>query len=217
MARADGEACVQVFFIRGGKLIGRDYFLMEGAEDMPDANVMAEFLQAVLRPGAQRSRRRCCCRRRSRRRRSSANGCSQKRGGNKVEILVPHEGPAAGAGRRWRLRTPPRPCVALQAQWEADTHRQEQALAELQAGPAACLRRPTASNAIDISNTQGTAAVGSMVVFEQGVPEEEHYRRFNIRSVSGPDDFASMEEVLDPALQPLAGSAGAGSRSRARS
>ncbi len=45
MARSNGDACVQVFFIRGGKLIGREYFLLEGAEETPDAGVMAEFLK----------------------------------------------------------------------------------------------------------------------------------------------------------------------------
>src|SRR4030067_3270884 len=45
MARADGEACVQVFFIRGGKLIGREYFLLEGTQDSPDASVMSAFLK----------------------------------------------------------------------------------------------------------------------------------------------------------------------------
>jgi excinuclease ABC subunit C len=84
---------------------------------------------------------------------------------------------------------------ALQAQWEADTHKQEQALAELEKA----LDLPAPPNRIecyDISNTQGTAAVGSMVVFEQGTPRKSDYRRFNIRTVEGPDDFASMEEVL---------------------
>jgi excinuclease ABC subunit C len=76
-----------------------------------------------------------------------------------------------------------------------DTHRQEQALGELK--EALDLREPpNRIECYDISNTQGTAAVGSMVVFEQGVPKKNLYRRFNIRSVSGPDDFASMEEVL---------------------
>jgi excinuclease ABC subunit C len=86
--------------------------------------------------------------------------------------------------------------AALKAQWQADTHRQEQALSELQTA----LGLPNPPNRIecfDISNTQGTAAVGSMVVFEQGVPKKGHYRRFNIRSVVGPDDFASMEEALN--------------------
>jgi excinuclease ABC subunit C len=83
----------------------------------------------------------------------------------------------------------------LKTQWEQDRHRQEQALAELQEnlGISAPLSR---IECYDISNTQGTFSVGSMVVFEQGVPSKKLYRRFNIRSVQGPDDFASMEEVL---------------------
>jgi excinuclease ABC subunit C len=83
----------------------------------------------------------------------------------------------------------------LRAQWEADKNRQSDALAELQAA----LHLPEPPNRIecyDISNTQGTAAVGSMVVFEQGTPAKGLYRRFNIQTVTGPDDFASMEEVL---------------------
>jgi excinuclease ABC subunit C len=86
--------------------------------------------------------------------------------------------------------------AALRAQWQADTHKQEQALAELQAA----LHLSTPPNRIecyDVSNTQGTAIVGAMVVFEQGVPSKRLYRRFNIESVVGaPDDFASMEEML---------------------
>jgi len=85
--------------------------------------------------------------------------------------------------------------TALKSQWETDRHRQEQALAELQ--EALALSAPlNRIECYDISNTQGTAAVGSMVVFEQGVPKKNLYRRFNIRTVSGPDDFASMQEVL---------------------
>ena len=84
---------------------------------------------------------------------------------------------------------------SLKARWEVDTNRQTEALSELQV--ALALREPpNRIECYDISNTQGTAAVGSMVVFEQGVPKKNLYRRFNIRSVTGPDDFASMEEVL---------------------
>jgi len=84
---------------------------------------------------------------------------------------------------------------SLRTRWEADTNRQSESLAELQKA----LNMPEAPNRMecyDISNTQGTAAVGSMVVFEQGVSNKALYRRFNIKTVSGPDDFASMEEVL---------------------
>jgi excinuclease ABC subunit C len=118
----------------------------------------------------------------------------QKRNGQKVEIFVPHEGTqqelvamaAENAAETMQV---------LKSQWQADRHRQEKSLSELQEA----LHLSTPLNRIecyDISNTQGTAAVGSMVVFEQGVPSKRLYRRFNIRSVSGPDDFASMEEVL---------------------
>ncbi len=84
---------------------------------------------------------------------------------------------------------------SLKSQWENDTNRQSEALTDIQQA----LGLPDAPNRIecyDISNTQGTYSVGSMVVFEQGVPKKSLYRRFNIQSVSGPDDFASMEEVL---------------------
>jgi excinuclease ABC subunit C len=84
---------------------------------------------------------------------------------------------------------------SLRAQWQADTHKQEQSIAELQ--EAFKLKDPpNRIECYDISNTQGVATVGSMVVFTQGVPDKKLYRRFNIRSVTGPDDFASMEEAL---------------------
>ena len=85
---------------------------------------------------------------------------------------------------------------ALRAQWQSDTHKQEQALAELQ--QALNLNEPpNRIECYDISNTQGTAIIGAMVVFTQGVPDKKLYRKFNIESVVGaPDDFASMEEML---------------------
>ena len=193
LARSDGDACVQVFFIRGGKLIGRDYFLMEGAEDNSDASVMTEFLKQfysqasmvppqVLLPHEVEEAQ------------IIRQWLGQRRNDHKIEILVPRQGPQqeliemAAENAAETLR-------ALQAQWQVDRHRQELALAELQA--ALGLENPlNRIECYDISNIQGTAAVGSMVVFEQGVPKKGQYRRFNIRSVSGPDDFASMEEVL---------------------
>ncbi len=85
--------------------------------------------------------------------------------------------------------------ASLRAQWEASRHKQTRALGEIQEA-LSMDRAPIRIECYDISNTQGTAAVGSMVVFERGVPNKNHYRRFNIRTVQGPDDFASMEEVL---------------------
>lgn len=85
---------------------------------------------------------------------------------------------------------------ALRAQWQADTHKQEQALAELQSA-LNLSAPPNRIECYDISNTQGTAIVGAMVVFSQGVSDKKLYRKFNIESVVGaPDDFASMQEML---------------------
>jgi len=193
MARGDGEACLQVFFIRGGKLIGRDYFLMEGAHDIPDASVMAEFIkqfydqvpnippQLLLPQDIEEAQ-------------IIKQWLSTRRGGEKVEIKVPKQGQQQEL-IQMVAENAAETLASLQAQWQADTHRQEQALNELQTA----LNLPAVPNRIecyDISNTQVTAAVGSMVVFEQGVPKKNNYRRFNIRTVKGPDDFASMEEVL---------------------
>ncbi len=194
LARDNGDACVQIFFIRGGKLIGREYFLLEGAEETPDATVMAEFIKhfydkaatvpdQVLLPHEVEEAQ------------IIRQWLSQKKPAQKVEICVPRAGlqqeliQMAAENAAQTLST-------LKAQWQVDTHRQEQALAELQEA----LGMDTPLNRIecyDISNTQGVAAVGSMVVFEKGTPRKSHYRRFNIRMVSGPDDFASMEETLE--------------------
>jgi excinuclease ABC subunit C len=194
MARADNEACVQIFFIRGGKLIGREYFILEGTEDAPDAEVMAQFVtqfyteaasipQQVMLPQEIEEAQ------------IIGQWLRSRRGGEKVEISVPR-----GGQRRELVKMAAENAAetlqALRTQWQADTHKQEQALAELQSA----LQLPGPPNRIecyDISHTQGIATVGSMVVFTQGVPDKKLYRRFNIEGTIGtPDDFASMEEVL---------------------
>jgi excinuclease ABC subunit C len=193
MARSDGEACMQVFFIRGGKLIGREYFLLEGAEDTPDPSVMAEFIKQfydqaptippqVLLPHEVEEIH------------IIKQWLSSRREGQKVEILIPHEGQQQEL-IQMAAENAADTLATLQAQWQADRHRQNEALAELQAA-LNLGEPPNRIECFDISNTQGTSAVGSMVVFEQGVPKKKYYRHFNVRSVTGPDDFASMEEVL---------------------
>ena len=193
LARTDGEACVQVFFIRSGKLIGREYFVLEGTEDSEDGEVLGQFIKQfyseaaavppqVLLPNEVEEAQ------------IIQQWLRNRRNGQMVEISVPHQGLSKeliDMATENAVET----LGALRTQWEADKNRQSESLAELQQA----LNLPHPPNRIecyDISNTQGTAAVGSMVVFEQGVPNKKHYRHFNIESVTGPDDFASMEEVL---------------------
>ena len=193
MARSNGDACVQVFFIRSGKLIGREYFLLQGAEGAPDANVMSGFIkqfydQASMVPSQVLLPHEI----------EEAHIIKQwlgsRRTGESFEILIPHEGQQRDL-IQLAAENAAETLHALQARWQAEKHRQTEALAELQAALNLAVP-PNRIECYDISNTQGTSAVGSMVVFEQGVPSKKYYRRFNIRSVAGPDDFASMEEVL---------------------
>ena len=194
MAKADNEACVQVFFIRNGKLIGRDYFVLEGTEEKPDREVLSQFIKQyyaeavsvppqVMLPSEIEEVN------------IIQTWLKTKRNGEKTEIIVPHEGLSqelvqmASDNAMDTLQ-------ALRNQWHNDRHRQSESLAELQKA-LALNTPPNRIECFDISNTQGTAAVASMVVFEQGVPNKKHYRHFDIKTVEGPDDFASMEEVLN--------------------
>ena len=193
IARANNEACIQVFFIRNGRLMGREYFVMEGTEEIPDNAVMGEFIKQfyteaavipdkVLLPDEVEEAQ------------IIRQWLNSRRGGSKVELSVPREGTAqelVAMATDNAVET----LQALRTQWEADKNKQTQALAEIQSA-LGLVEPPNRIECYDISNTQGTASVGSMVVFEQGTPSRGHYRHFNIKSVIGPDDFASTEEVL---------------------
>lgn len=191
-ARDDGNACVQVFFIRSGRLLGREYFLLEGAEEEEDRAVVTAFVKQfyeeaayvppeVILPDAVDEA-------------LVIEEWLRRKRGARVTLQVPRRG-----RKREMVRMATENAVQMlatvRAQWESDAHKQEQALDELQAAlglPA----RPARIECYDISNTQGTEPTGSMVVFVQGVPHKSDYRRFNVRTVSGPDDTASMREVL---------------------
>ena len=195
MAREDGEACVQIFFIRGGKLIGREYFILEGTEDTTDNQVMAEFVKQFYTEAANIPEQ-VMLPQEIEERIIIAQWLRSKRGGEKVELMVPNEGQPKDLVQM-AAENATETLQALRAQWQADAHRQEQSLADLQqymnlSAP------PNRIECYDVSHTQGVATVGAMVVFEQGVPAKNLYRRFNIESTSigQPDDFASMEEML---------------------
>jgi excinuclease ABC subunit C len=193
-ARTNGDACVQIFLIRQGKLIGREYFVLEGAEDETVSKIMAEFMTQfyddaayvppeVLLPieiDVQESD-------------IIAQFLKQKRG-TQVTLSVPNSGQGAELVKMATdnaLET----LTALRTQWAADTHRNEQALKELADG-IGLAAIPTRIECFDISNTQGTNTVASMVVFVNGAARKSDYRKFNIKTVEGPNDFESMREAL---------------------
>ncbi|HRV91046.1 MAG TPA: excinuclease ABC subunit UvrC [Anaerolineae bacterium] len=191
-AQAEGDACVQVFFIRNGKLVGRDYFVLEGSADENQAEIMTSFLkqfydQATTIPPKillpQDVDELMIIR----------DWLKSKRGAD-VVLKVPRRGK-----QRELLDMATQNAVEtlnhLQAQWAVDETKQSDALAELQ--QALDLPDPPLRiECYDISTLQGTNTVGSMVVFAKGIPRKSDYRRFKIKSVVGQDDFASMQEML---------------------
>jgi excinuclease ABC subunit C len=194
LARQDGDACVQVFMIRAGRLIGREHFLLEGTRDTEEAEVLRQFLmqfyeEAAFVPGevlipAEVEEARIV-----------EEWMGSRRGGAAVRISVPRTGvdrELVGMAAENAAET----LKSLRAQWDADRSRQVEALAEVQKS-LDLPNPPSRVECYDISNIQGTAVVASMVVFEEGVPNKAHYRRFQVRCVEGePDDFASLNEVL---------------------
>lgn len=186
------QACVQVFFVRGTHMIGRDNFVLEGASDEIPPTVLSNFLLQYYE-GAQYIPRLVCVPGDVEDRETLEELLTEKRG-SRVEIRVPERGEKrrlvdlANDNAREALDM-------LRVKWMADASRTEQALEQLQEE----LSLPTIPHRIecyDNSNIQGTSAVSSMVVFENGKPAASQYRRFKVKTVEGADDFATMQEVL---------------------
>lgn len=200
-ARADGEACVQVFFIRGGKLVGRDYFVLEGTADEADAKIMTSFLKQfydqattippkILLPEEIDEL-------------MIIRDWLKSKRGSKVTINVPRRGK-----QKELLEMASQNAIEtlnhLRARWASDESKQTEGLTELQ--QALDLPDPPLRiECYDISTLQGTNTVGSMVVFVKGVPRKSDYRRFKIQTVRGQDDFASMQEMLRRRFKRMSG------------
>ncbi len=201
-AREDGQACVQIFFIRGGKLIGREYFVLTGTQGETESEVIGSFVKQFYDEAAyvppeilvqNELDELAVIEEWLHRKRGSKVMIKVPRRGEKREVMDMAEENAAETLKK------------LRAEWEADTNKHTQALAELQEA-LQLPQPPSRIECYDISNIQGTFKTGSMVVFAKGVPSKSDYRRFRIKTVQGSDDFASMAEVLTRRFQraPLA-------------
>jgi len=193
-ARDDRDACVQVFFIRAGRLIGREYFVLEGTHQADDVDLVQSFVKQFYADAAHIPQR-VLLPTEIEESQIIEKWLYQRRGGKKVRLVVPRRGKKKDLVRL-ASENAAETLAALRAQWEADRSKHVEAVAELQTA-LALPKPPNRIECYDISNIQGTAAAGSMVVFEQGTPNKHLYRKFTIKTVKGQDDFASMEEVLD--------------------
>ncbi len=201
-----GEACVQVFFIRRGKLLGRESFVLEGVDAGQNGELIAAFVKQFYDEAAQVPPsillpvdldERAIIEQWLRSKPGTGEATQGRRSRPSVVLRVPKRGPKRDLVRM-AAENAASTLASLQAQWRADTNRQTEGLAQLQEVldlPAP----PSRIECFDISTLQGTSTVGSMVVFAKGTPDKSAYRRFTVkgRGAHGePDDYAAMREVL---------------------
>ena len=192
LAREGAEAGVQVFFVRQGNVIGRDTFALDGATDEPEAEVLASFLKQYYQSAAYVPKRVLLPFPVSDQ--TLIQEWLSQRRGKKVEVLAPQRGDKRALVQT-AVENARESLQAARAKWLADSGKAREALEQLEEE----LNLPSPPERIecyDISNIQGTSAVGSMVVFVEGRAQPKEYRRFRIKSVAGPDDFAMLQEVL---------------------
>jgi excinuclease ABC subunit C len=198
MARQDNQAAMTLFVIRNGQMIGRDVYLLDAARDASDDEVLGSFLEQYY-ARATSIPREVFVPARIDGRDDDSGGLdietflTERRGGP-VHLRVPQRGEKR-ALLALATRNAGETLAREQARWLADEGKTLAALEQLAealglAGP------PVRIECYDISTFQGRETVGSMVVFEDGKPRTGEYRRFRIRTVVGPDDFASHQEVL---------------------
>jgi len=190
-ASAGDEAVVQVFYIRGGKLIGREHFYLTGVEQETRSSVMTSFVKQFY-SGTPFIPRELILSDPVEDQEIIEEWLSSKRG-QKVYIKVPVK------GEKERLVELARKNASLVLQQDAEKIKREEAKtigALKQLGEMLNIPGLSRIEAYDISNINGFESVGSMVVYENGRPKRNDYRKFRIKGVKGPDDYASMEEVL---------------------
>ncbi len=185
------RACVQVFFIRSSKLIGRESFILQGTSSEKSNQIMSSFIKQFY--GSAPHIPPLLLLQHPVEDKAVIENWLQSKRGSKVHIQVPYR------GNKKQLVN----IVAENAEQglqqlkikQATPSALTEALAEIER-ELHLSRLPSRMECYDISNIQGKAAVGSMVVFDKAKPKPSHYRRFRIKTVSGADDYAMLQEVL---------------------
>ena len=188
---ADADGVIQTFFIRDGRLIGREHFYMAHVGGKTEAELMADFIQQfyagtpfipkeIMLPEEPVGR-------------ELLEEWLTLRKGSKVSLVIPRK------GQKSRLVDLAVENAALILSKDRERMKREEgrtigAVRELEEllGLSSCQRM----EAYDISNISGFANVGSMIVYEKGKPKRSDYRKFRIKTVAGPNDYACMKEVL---------------------
>ena len=194
------EAWVEVFFIRQGKLIGRDNFLMAGTQDDDPDKILTAFVKQFY-DATPYVPPRILVQHHLEEPDGIVKWLREKRQGS-VRVHVPQR------GEKRRLiemvaENAAQGLEQLRVKQLSDTAAMDAAMSELQEA-LSLPHLPKRIECYDISNIQGTNAVGSMVVFEDAKPKKAHYRRFKIKAVEGVDDYSMMREMLTRRFKRLA-------------
>lgn len=198
MANFDQEACVQVFFIRNGKVSGRENFMLEGVKDSDRSTILGSFIKQFYM-SQEYIPRELIVEEEFLDMEIMEEILSSKRG-TAVSIRVPKRGDKRA--------------LVLMVRKNADEYllkfddlkkkKYEKSIGSLEElGKLLDLDAKNLNRieAYDISNIQGVDSIGTMVVYTKGIKDKKEYRRFKIKTVEGPDDYASMAEVLDRRLK----------------
>ena len=191
MARDNEDAVVQVFFVRDGKLIGREHFHVAAATAEDDKQIIGSFVKQFY-AGTPFIPREIWVQQEFREMRLIQEWLTKRRGQN-VKFVVPKKGQK---NRMVELAAKNAELVLSQDKEKIKREELRTIGAMNQIGDWLGLGHVKRIEAFDISNISGFESVGSMVVYEDGRPKRNDYRKFKIRTVQGPNDYASMEEVL---------------------
>lgn len=193
LAREEQEAYVQVFFLRKGLIIGRDIFQLDGTAGETDAEVLRAFVEQFYE-SAPFVPARVILPVKIDDTDLIQHWLTDRRDGKPVQVMVPERGEKRALLQR-AMDNARESLQQARAKWMADRGKKDTALQQLQ-DELELPALPRRIECYDISTIQGTSAVGSMVVFEDGNPKRSEYRRFRIKGAGRQDDFAMMHEVL---------------------
>lgn len=189
---ARGDAAVQVFFLRDGKIAGRDGFMLTGTQGAQEGEILSAFVDQFYGAGAPVPRELLVSDPLPDQ--AETERLLRQRRGGAVDVAVPRRGEKRHLVDLVRKNAAE---FLVHELWRREKSREavDQALSELQVAldlPAP----PRRIECFDNSNLHGTNAVSAMVVLQDGVPDKNEYRKFRVKTVTGPDDFATMQEIV---------------------
>ena len=191
LARDEEDAVVQVFFVRAGRMVGREHFYMKHSESESDESILTSFVKQFY-AGTPFIPREIMLQEESTEKELIEQWLTAKRG-SRVYLVAPRK------GQKEKLVELAASNARLALTQDKEKIKKEEgrtigAVRELE--DILGMRGLNRMESYDISNTSGFENVGSMVVYDKGKPKRSDYRKFRIKTVAGPDDYASMREVL---------------------